>query len=80
MYYFEKKTGRQLVSKEGALFKGERFSDAQGNPRPACDALGVDIEGDVGVPPRIKEELDRMRAAEQVEVAQDAQAGAGSAP
>lgn len=62
VYYFEKKTGRQLVSREGALFKGDRFCDEQGNPRPACDALGVDIAGDKGVPPRIKEELDRERA------------------
>ncbi len=61
VYYFEKRTGRQLVSKQGALFKGEPFVDAQGNPRPACDALGVDIEGDKGVPPRIKEEVERER-------------------
>lgn len=62
VYYFEKKTGRQLVSKDGAIFKGERFCDAAGNPRPACDALGVDIEGDKGVPPRIREEVARKRA------------------
>ncbi len=61
VYYF-KKTGRQLVSKDGAIFKGERFCDAAGNPRPACDALGVDIEGDKGVPPRIREEVARKRA------------------
>lgn len=67
VYYFEKKTGRQLVSKEGALFKGERFCDEEGNPRPACDALGVDIAGDKGVPPRIKAELERERASMEPE-------------
>lgn len=69
VYYFEKRTGRQLVSKQGALFKGEPFLDAQGNPRPACDALGIDIEGDKGVPPRIKEEVERERR--QGEVARE---------
>ena len=64
VYYFEKRTGRQLVRKEGALFRGEPFNDESGNPRPACDALGVDIAGDKGVPPRIKRERDeRLRAA-----------------
>jgi predicted PurR-regulated permease PerM len=63
VYYFEKRTGRQLVSMDGAIFKGAPFADADGNPRPACDALGLDIEGDKGVPPRIKEERDRERAA-----------------
>lgn len=62
VYYFEKKTGRQLVSKDGAIFKGEQFCDAEGNPRPACDALGVDIQGDKGVPPRVREEVARERA------------------
>lgn len=61
VYYFEKKTGRQLVSKDGALFKGKPFRDIDNNPRPACDALGVDIEGDKGVPPRIKAEIERER-------------------
>ena len=49
VYYFEKKTGRQLMSRDGMLFKGEPFCDEEGNPRPACDALGVDIEGEKGV-------------------------------
>lgn len=63
VYFFEKRTGRQLVGPNGAMFKGERFCDDQGRPRPACDALGVDIEGDEGVPPRILEERERERAA-----------------
>ncbi len=61
VYYFEKRTGRQLVSPDGAIFKGTRFNDADGAPRAACDALGVDIEGDEGVPPRIKAEMMRER-------------------
>lgn len=73
VYYFEKKTGRQLVHKDGAIFKGEQFRDAAGNPRPACDALGVDIEGDEGVPPRIRAEKARERAEG------DAQPGPGGA-
>ena len=54
VYYFEKKTGRQLMSKNGMLFRGETFTDEHGNPRPACDALGFDITGDEGVPERIR--------------------------
>lgn len=68
VYYFEKKTGRQLVSRDGMLFRGEQFSDAYGNPRPACDALGLDIKGDKGVPPRIRE----------AELAREAQAAEAS--
>lgn len=40
VYYFEAKTGRQLVSEEGALFVGKAFNDEQGNPIPALDATG----------------------------------------
>ena len=54
VYYFEKKTGRQLVSDDGALFRGDPFCDEEGNPRPACDSLGVDVLGEKGVPERIK--------------------------
>ena len=75
VYYFEKKTGRQLVGPDGAIFRGERFCDDAGNPRPACDALGVDIEGEEGVPPRIKAQLDRERAA-AVETEAEADEGA----
>ena len=39
-YYFEKKTGRQLISEDGAVFKGEPFNDEDGNPIPAFDATG----------------------------------------
>lgn len=53
VYYFEKTTGRRLVDPAGAIFRGDAFEDEEGNPRPACDALGVDIAGDKGVPPRI---------------------------
>ena len=61
VYYFEKRTGRQLVSPDGAIFRGTQFNDADGMPRAACDALGVDIAGDEGVPPRIKAEMMRER-------------------
>ena len=42
VYYFETRTGRQLVSAEGALFGSTPFSDEQGRPRPTFDALDDD--------------------------------------
>ncbi len=40
IFYFEKSTKRQIVSYEGAIFKGTPFLDAEGNPVAAFDALG----------------------------------------
>ena len=40
VFYFETRTGEQIVSYDGALFKGTPFHDASGNPVPASDALG----------------------------------------
>ena len=40
IFYFENETKRQLVSYEGAIFKGTPFVDADGNPVAAYDALG----------------------------------------
>ena len=42
VYYFESKTGRQLVSYEGAFFKGTPFHHADGSPVPSFDALDDD--------------------------------------
>lgn len=42
VYSFETRTGRQLVSKEGALFGSTPFNDAEGRPRPTFDALDDD--------------------------------------
>ena len=42
IFYFETRTGEQIVSYEGALFRGAPFRDAQGRPVPAFDALGDD--------------------------------------
>ncbi len=42
VYYFETRTGRQLVSTEGALFGSTPFNDAEGRPRPTFDALDDD--------------------------------------
>ena len=42
VYYFESATKRQLVSYEGAVFKGTPFRDTDGDPVPAFDALGDD--------------------------------------
>lgn len=42
VYWFEHKTGRQLVSEDGALFAGHAFTDANGAPEPSFDALDDD--------------------------------------
>lgn len=42
IYYFESRTGRQLVSYEGAIFQGTPYLDASGHPVSAFDALGDD--------------------------------------
>ena len=42
VYYFENKTGRQLVSYDGAFFKGTPFHHADGSPVPSFDALDDD--------------------------------------
>lgn len=42
IFYFENTTARQLVSYEGAIFKGTPYLDAGGRPVPAFDALGDD--------------------------------------
>jgi predicted PurR-regulated permease PerM len=42
VYYFEKRTGRQLVSYDGALFKSTPFHDGEGNIQPEFDALDDD--------------------------------------
>lgn len=40
VFYFEYKTGKQVVALDGALFRGEPHRDADGNPVPELDALG----------------------------------------
>lgn len=42
VYYFESRSGRQLVSYDGALFQGTPFHDAHGGVEPAFDALDDD--------------------------------------
>lgn len=39
IFYFESRTATQLVSYEGALFKGTPYLDEEGRPAPASDAL-----------------------------------------
>ena len=53
VFYFEKRTGRQLVSEDGRLFKGDRFANDDGSPKPASDALDDDdfLKGSRLVPP-----------------------------
>lgn len=40
VFYFETRSGRQVVSYDGALFRGTPYYDVDGRPVPACDALG----------------------------------------
>ncbi len=42
IFYFEKRTGRQLVDYDGAIFRGTPYRDEHGDPVPAFDALGDD--------------------------------------
>lgn len=42
VFYFEKETGRALVSYDGAIFQGTPYRDADCAPVPAFDALGDD--------------------------------------
>ncbi|MDY4040554.1 MAG: AI-2E family transporter [Collinsella sp.] len=42
IFYYEGRTGRQIVSYDGAIFKGTPYRDAAGAPVPAYDALGND--------------------------------------
>ena len=42
IFYFEKNTGRAIVSYDGAIFKGTPFRDERDRPVPAFDALGED--------------------------------------
>lgn len=42
VYYFESRTGRQLVSPGGAFFGGTAYSDAAGKPLATFDALDDD--------------------------------------
>ena len=39
VYFFETRTGRQIVSEHGALFQGHAWHDAEGRMLPALDAL-----------------------------------------
>lgn len=40
VYYFERRTGRQIISWKGALFKGTPYHDEKNNPVPTLDAIG----------------------------------------
>ena len=42
IFYYETRTGEQIVSYDGALFRSAPFRDGEGNPVPAYDALGDD--------------------------------------
>lgn len=42
IFYYETKTNKQIVSYDGALFKGTPYLDHDGTPVPAFDALGDD--------------------------------------
>lgn len=70
IFYFENRTGKQIVSYDGALFRGTPYRDADGKPVPAYDALGdatfaassqiLDVESmpDAEVEPKPVNDLD----------------------
>ena len=68
VYYFETRTGRQLVSAEGALFGSTPFNDAEGRPRPTFDALDDDTF------------IERSRLLAGLSRLHDAREGEASAP
>lgn len=55
VFYFETRTGEQIVSYDGALFKGTPFHDASGNPVPASDALGEERFAESEILPATRE-------------------------
>ena len=55
VFYFETRTGEQIVSYDGALFKGTPFHDASGNPVPASDALGEERFAESEILPTTRE-------------------------
>ena len=80
VYYFESRTGRQLVSAEGAFFGGTAYAAAGGGPSPTFDALDDDtfIERS-----RLLAGLSRLHAAREAASASPASAPApapGPAP
>lgn len=42
IYYFELRSGRQIVSRDGALFRSTPYHDSEGRPIPSADALDDD--------------------------------------
>ncbi|OUO34646.1 AI-2E family transporter [Olsenella sp. An290] len=77
VYYFETRTGRQLVSAEGALFGSTPFNDADGRPQPTFDALDDDtfIERS-----RLLAGLSRLHSAPEGEPAGEKKEDAPSQP
>ena len=63
VFYFESNTGTQVVSYEGALFRGTPFVDAHGEPVPACDAVGDDrfADSEIAPPPSAGEAIAMPR-------------------
>lgn len=62
VFYFETRTGEQVVSYDGALFKGTPFHDASGNPVPASDALGEERFAESEIMPAPREGADATAA------------------
>lgn len=69
IFYFESRTGTQVVSYDGALFKGTPYHDAEGRPVPACDALG---DGRFAPDSKIVPPMPAATAAPRPESASDA--------
>lgn len=76
VYFFEARTGRQLVAEEGALFGSTPFTDVEGHPEPTFDALD---DGTFIARSRLLSELADLHAEKDVPVASTAVAEAGEA-
>ena len=62
VFHFETRTGEQLVSYDGALFKGTPFHDAEGRPVPASDALGEERFVESEIMPSERQDADATAA------------------
>ena len=62
VFYFETRTGEQIVSYDGALFKGAPFHDASGSPVPASDALGEERFAESEIMPAPRDGADATAA------------------
>ena len=62
VFYFETRSGEQIVSYDGALFRGTPFHDGEGRPVPASDALGEERFAESEIMPAPRDRADATAA------------------